>query len=303
MQLEEIAWDTGDVSIATRTPWVLELDGASLHSTLIELAGPVTLRLVRPVKLDDVRITGIDSEAGAPQLELHEVDGTTLTVGDEEPFHGTVDMTRVMLTKSQLVADTLVLESVTFKDAIVKAHELTARDANIAQVTLAFDDALFSASTLFNVLVTDCGSLKLLEGSVQNTRIAACRNPPMRVYYTDLVRAVVDGEIESDRSEWHRCIFGLHEPTDIVAWASPIAASEFCAHARALRGGDETVVNCSACEQRPDHVPNPCAIPAKGDNAPLSLASNFCPALRAVHDCADPLPVRTHPDPDMNSFP
>jgi hypothetical protein len=220
-QLEAAAWDTGDVSIATRTPWVLELDGASLRRTLIELTGPVTLRLVRPVTLDDVRITGTASDAGAPQLELHEVDGATLAVGDaEQSFHGSVHMTRATLTKSQLVADDVVLESVTFQEVIVKAHALTARDANIAQVTLAFDDALFSASTLFDVAVTECGSLKLLEASVQNTRIPACRNPPMRVYYSDLLRVVVDGEIESDRSEWTRCIFGLHEPTDIVAWGA-----------------------------------------------------------------------------------
>jgi hypothetical protein len=83
LQLDDAFWSTSDVSITSDTPWLLELDAASLRDVSIRLAGPVTVRFVRPVKLADVRVTGVATDSGAPELVLHEVDTGVLTVGDD----------------------------------------------------------------------------------------------------------------------------------------------------------------------------------------------------------------------------
>jgi hypothetical protein len=301
LRLDDAFWSTSDVSIASDTPWLIELDGASLRDVSIRLAGPVTLRFVRPVKLADVRVTGVATDSGAPELVLHEVGAGVLTVGDDvAAFHGAVRMTRTTLTGSQLIADLIALESVTIADTIIEAGELDADDADLAMTTLSFENATLAGSRLFDVEVTDCGTLELLAGSAEYLRIPACRNPPLRAYYTSISRSIVDGEVESDRAGWALVVFGLHEPTDIVAWTSHFTGAQFCAQSKALRLGDLTNVTCSTCDLDPEDAVNPCAVPS---TPPPIFADNLCPALQKVpKHCHTPLPVPTHPDPNTNFF-
>jgi hypothetical protein len=199
-----------------------------------------------------------------------------------------------------LIADTIALESVTIADTIVQAGELDADDADLARTTLSFENATLAGSRLFAVEITDCGALELLAGSAEYLRVPACRNPPLRAYYTSISRAIVDGDVESDRAGWSSVIFGLHEPTNVVGWSSHFTGDQFCDQSKALRLGDVTNVTCSTCELDPEEAVHPCAVPS---TPPPVFTNNLCPALQKMpKHCPPPLPVATHPDPNTNFF-
>jgi hypothetical protein len=295
IKLSDVDWHASNIGFSSRDPQTIEIDGASMEDVFIQLSGAVTLRITHPSKLERVRVTSGEPASAEPVLELLEVSGDLIVGGTSETFHGTVHATRTMLTKPQLIADRIVLESVTFKDAIIEAGDLDATDASITNATFSLEKAVISASTLFNVHVLSCGSLALLDDDTANLRVPPCSKPPLRVYRTKVVRGIIDGEIESDLSSWTRVAFGLHEPTNLVGWADHVNAARFCAKTESLKFGYFSVVDCSTCIE---DGPETCVIPP----SPPKFSKNYCPVLKKAPACKEPLPVRRHPEPITNFF-
>lgn len=294
-ELSGVDWQASNIGFSSRDPWTIELDGAAMQDVLIRLSGPVTVRITHAAKLENVRVASGEPASAQPALELLEVNGGLIVGGTEQPFHGTVRATRTMLTTPQLIADRIELESVTFKDAIIEADDLEASDASITNATFSLGNAVISASTLFNVHVRSCGSLALLDDDASNMRVPACSKPPLRVYRTKVVRGIIDGEIDSDLSSWTRVAFGLHSPTNLVAWAASVQSSKFCSNVESLKFGANSMVGCSTCIE---DGPETCVIPPM----PPELSKNYCPVLKKAPACEEPLPVRDHPEPITNFF-
>lgn len=295
LELHDVDWHASNIGFSSRDPVTIELGAAAMEDVYIQLSGAVTLRITHPIKLDRVRVASGEQGSAAPVLELLEVSGDLIVGGTNEPFHGTVHATRTMLATPQLIADRIELESVTFKDTIIQADDLDASDASITNAVFSLGNAVISASTLFNVHVQSCGSLALLDDDTANMRVPACSKPPLRVYRTKVVRGIIDGEIESDLSSWARVAFGLHSPTNLVAWADSVQSAKFCSEVESLKFGANSTVGCSTCIE---DGPDTCVIPP----SPSIPSKNYCPVLNKAPDCKEPLPVRHHPEPISNFF-
>lgn len=291
LEISDVHWEFVELMFSASEPLEIALKGAHLESASVRLRGPVTLRLSHNSSLVDVSIAGESTEAGSPTFELEHGTARGLTLGTTEAaFEGRARVLRTTLEGTQLVADSVELESITLADGFVRTQSLHAADAELMRTRLAFEDAVLSGSKLTESEVTGCGSLSLLTVEAIVSHFAACERT-MRVYGSKMLSAVANGPIESDSTSWQYPTIGLHAQTELVMWGSQMYAARFCEQAHSFEVESSSVL-CSACDQgvleEPDAV---CVIPPMGS----TISSNVCLPLLEPKECIEPLPERMRP--------
>jgi hypothetical protein len=286
--LRDIHWKQVNVSIQSSQPLTLELEGASLQDTFIQLEGPVLLRIVSSELFDQVRIGGSETDA-APQIEIEQVNGNNFLIGDNtQRFPGTVVVTGSVLQRAQFTSANLQLESVQFAYGLIDVANFEAADVTLLSIALSAQKGRVSGCTLERVQFTEYGSMTLLDTKVQRSYISASGDKPLRVYSGDIGRSAFDGIIESDKSNWFKVLFGVREPTEVTGWDGQFISVNFCANAKTARFSG--YVLCSRCEQGLAESDAVCAM-ASSDKA----FYNYCDKLNGPGHCPDPQPVRKRP--------
>ncbi len=277
--------------IEASTPLEVNLSHAVLRDVWIALRGPVTLRVSDHSDLTDVRISMVEDE-GEPRMVLEDSDALRLLVGSrDEAQVGSVSFTRARLQYAQVAARDIAVESVVSEWAVLNANRLRTVDLSDTGGRLSFDDGLFAAS---NFLLTDfarCGTASHASSTIEECMFDPCSAAPLRLYGSHLLKSFVDGEVESDESDWMWVRFGARAPTELMAWASSFQNINLCEHSKTVRLGENGAILCSHCDGRKKREII-CQLPG----AEVVLEDNdACPALTKAADCQAPLPIRERP--------
>lgn len=292
LRLRGLAWSHVNFSIEVTHPFVLEIEDAELHDVYVRLEGPVTLRIAR-TSLADVRVTSAEGAAAPSRVELAQVADGDFRLGGTRAFPGSVSIVRGSFRDAQIVAHDLYLESVSLQGGLVDANRLAATDSQFDHVVLSVENAVLSACLLEDMQLRECGSLTMIASDIERSSLNPCRDQPLRVYSSLVIRSLVDGPIESDTTRWEGVRFGRRAPTDLQLWDTRIMSSTFCESADSLRLGAGSTVRCSMCEQG---LPSGEAVCSE-TGLDHTLDAELCPAFEAVAACAEPH-VRERPVED-----
>lgn len=247
-------------------------------------------------KIQDLRVTGIATEAGRPELMFEGVRARGVRIGDgDQPFEGRVIARTSELLAAQLLADEVVLESSRLEDGLLHTHLLTGADAVLTALGIELDRALLSTSHVRKSQVTRCGDVTLASVNVTETLISACETP-LRMIDSRMVVGALDGAIEADGSRFETVLFGTRGPTELVFWSTGVQASGLCGGVQSLAIAEISSIQCSLCESDTFVPDATCELP-KSD---LSFKNNLCPGLTTgamLPRCSLPHPPRHRADP------
>jgi len=285
-----------NLSIRSSKPVSVRLDDATFADVFVSLEGAVTLAVTHSRSATDLRVVGAATPEARPRLQLSRVDATALLTGTQQTaFAGTISVDQLTLTDSQLVADQVELTSVTLIGGRIDAASLNATDTQISEAVLALGDGVLSASIVRRSSFERCHALSVIGSELHDDQVARCDGPPTRLYSALVTGGNLDGRIESDRATLDNLLFGLNEPTEVLAFSGKLDGVNFCAHAQHAVLGYEVLVRCAQCElglTEPDPV---CTVPA---SPPSVKKANFCELLQrpdALPRCEEPVPERPRP--------
>jgi len=280
-------------AIFSQTPIVVELENASLSGVTFSLRGDITLKIDRAVIFDGVTISSESEVERLPTLELIEIHGQRLFVGNgSKAFSGSFRATRSELDNCGIFARDVQFESVRIDQATIDTTILTGTDASLFDTVIGFQHAVLSASLLYRVEVPRCESLTTISSTIETTRISACSGSSYRAYSTDMIDVSLNGSIEIDKGYWEKVRFGSQQSTFVVGWDFELNAATFCEKSRSFRMGDSPTISCTRCETEFLHEPGAvCLLP--GSN-PI-IAEQNCAVFVQPGDCPEPIPSRTRP--------
>lgn len=282
-----------ELSITSQTPIVVELEHALLNNVTFSIQGHITLRISRASTFEGVRVISDSNLEGRPTFELIEVDGKRLFIGSEsKPFDGFFEVTRSELEDCGVFAHGVQLESVRISRAIVDASSLSGTDGSFFQTLIAFQDAVLSACSLYQVEISRCESLTSVSSMIEMARISACRDSPFRAYSTDMIDVSLNGSIEIDRGVWEKVRFGSREETFVVGWDFELSSSTFCRESQSFRIGGDPTLSCLRCDS--ESIEEPDAVCLLPQTYPAIKGRN-CAVFIQPDDCPEPNPSRTRP--------
>jgi len=291
LELRDARMDLANLVLRAERPVTVRLVEPSLRQTSIELRGPVRLEISRPRSLDELRIRGQASAAGAPSLYVAERSARGLVAGSPElPFEGTVDLTFVAASDSQLVADRVTVRSGTFYDGRIEAPQLDVLESELNQVTLRVGDGRIAASVVTLVEVTECGSFGLFASASTGSLFPACSDAPLRVYQSNVTDGLLDGVVDTDIADLCNVRLGQRSPTSLWLWSGTLLGSSLCEHTASVVVGGRAARN--ACEGPARQAGAICA--AEEDQ---KLDDNACEQLRTAPQC-EALPPHERPEQD-----
>jgi hypothetical protein len=290
-------WSRSNLTLVASSPWRVELHAPILDMVFLRLEGPVELHIDHANALEDLRITGVITAAGAPSLELRQVIGNALAIGDAvESFPGSVRLETAVLSESVLAPVRLELRSVELSKVRVLTSALSGTDASLVDAVIDADSVLLSAFKAARTRIQSCADATYVAGTVMDTSLASCRGGgALRVYDTKILSSAVDGIVESDGSSWEYVRLGVNAPSDVVLFLSSWSAVAICEGASRIGIGTASSVKCSGCKDLLDE-PDVCIIP--GDGRAPNIDANFCHLLTAdpkPAECVDPVPERIRP--------
>lgn len=311
-QLARAQWHASNLRIESEVPRTIAIDELTASEVWIELRGPVTLRIGRQggalftfgsgpptageEAISDLRVTGVATAAGAPQLHFEGVRARGVRIGDDaRPFPGRVSARSSELLAVQLLAHDVALESSRLDTGLLRAGTLSGADAVLTDLGIELGHALLANSDLRSSQLTRCGDVSLVLVSVTDSQLSAC-DAPLRMIDSRMSRTWLDGAVEGDDATFESTLFGTREPTDLVLWSGRLKNAGLCAGVQSLVLAELTGIECSMCE-RDTFVPDAvCTLP-KSD---IFLKNNLCPGLSSQDElaaCSLPYPDRHRADP------
>lgn len=293
LEVRDVHLDLVNLVLRAEQPVTVRLIDPWLRQTSVELRGPIRLELSKTRSLDELRIRGQASAAGAPSLYVAEGPARGLVAGSpERPFEGTVELGFVAARDSQLVADTVSVRSSTFYDGRIAARQLDVVESELDQVTLRLGDGRIVASVVTLVEVTECGSLGLFGTASKGSLFPACSAEPLRVYQSNVTDGLLDGSIDADVTDLCNVRLGQRSPTTLWIWSGTLLGSSLCEHTASVVVGARAARN--GCEGPRRQTGAICAV-----QEGLPLDDNACEQVRTAPVC-EALPPHERPEQDRN---
>lgn len=289
VQIDGARWTQLDVSVETVDPMTLELTSASLSQIQLRISGPVTVRVLDRAIATDLLVS---SDSPSAAVDFLDANVTSVRLGDEQAeFAGRLAITRSKITRANLVARDLTLESVELTSARVTAENLHWVDVTARQVKLSADTAVISASRLAAFEVLRCGLLAIHRTTLTSYAIPACSDGPTRLFGATLARGNLDGAFDVDDSTINGSVFGVSDTTDLKLWDTNLSSVNFCAGTDHVVVAGQASFDCAACQEL-DGTGVPIDACRQADNKLLFLKS--CRVLDVAPTC-DPTPIRMRP--------
>jgi hypothetical protein len=263
----------------------IELTRASLEHVSFELHGPVTLRLIDSVKLDDVRVTA----DGAAQIVIEGGHGDGLALAADS---GSAIMRRVAFEHLRVQLAQLELESVQLRSAEIAAQRFDATDATLHHLAVQADRVLLAASTVSMSEFGACTAFSGIAGSFESTHVSACLEPH-RIYGAMFNLSRIDGALALDRAGLTLTELGAADPGSADVWDSTLNRVTFCGDRQAFAFGGHSTVKCGHCDLAETPVePEACL----GKMAEFFLEStDSCAGFEGPPACAAGEPQRMRP--------
>jgi hypothetical protein len=297
VSLDAADWSHSNLAISASHALRIQLHAPALSNVFVSLEGPVLIQIDHTTALNDVRISGTASSAGAPSVELTEVTADAVTVGDShQPFPGDLALRNVTLQDSGLAPETLELESVSLVAIRIATHALMASDVRFKKVQLDADSALISSFAAGGSRMRLCDAT-LVAGKITQSALADCASGgAIRLYKSEITGSTMDGVFLHDNSKWEDNVVGALAPSDITVFQTSVFETTFCDSLSRLALGAQSVVKCSHCVRAFAEPAELCSIPNAAGSATFTV--NYCPLFTSGSPplaCEDPLPVRVRP--------
>jgi hypothetical protein len=296
--LDEPTWSHSNLTIVASAALPIALHSPDLSNVFLRLEGPVQLTIDHTDTLIDLRIAGVETNAGAPSVAFSQVTGQGVAIGDaDRGFPGMVSLRDVTFSDSVLAPRQLQLESASLSKVRVATQALSGTDGLLENVAIDSDTALLSAFDLKSVRMKSCHGLTLVADNIYNGGFSTCEGAGMiRLYESEILASAVDGAVESDGSHWETTRIGANSATSLVTFLSDLSAVRFCKPTNRLVLGEATSIMCSSCLRQLAEPAELCVVP--GADRLLKFQGNACPLLRMgvpIADCVDPIPARVRP--------
>jgi hypothetical protein len=247
VQIDGARWTQLDLSVETVDPLTLELTSAWLTQIQLRISGPVSVRVLNPTVATDLLVS---TDSPSASVDFLNADVISVRLGDEQAeFAGRLAITRSKITKANLVAHDLTLESVELTRARVMAENLHWVDVTARQAKLSADTALISASRLAAFEVLRCGLLSIHDTSLSSYAIPACSDGPTRLFASTLARGNLDGAFDVDGSTINTSVFGVSDTTDLKLWDTNLSSVNFCAGTDHVVIAGQASFDCAACQE------------------------------------------------------
>lgn len=294
--LDSPEWSQSNLTLIARVPWRISLRAPALSGVYLRLQGPVQLHIDHAAQIDDVRITGVSTPAGAPSVELVQSSAHALIVGDSEhQFAGPARLQDVVVSDTLMTGTTVELDSAVLMKVRIATHAVTGTDVSLTDAMIEADSVLLSALTASGSTIHSCTGATYVASTIQRSTLSGCGASVVIHLYSDkILSSAVDGSIDSDGSNWENTRLGIATTTDATFFHSTISAAIFCSAATHVALGSASEIKCSSCERQLE-ADDFCVVPS--ENQAPRIYSNYCiPLLSPVAQCEDPVPERVRPE-------
>jgi hypothetical protein len=298
LTLSGAEWSNVNLAIAAQSPLRVSLLAPRLSSVFIQLRGAVALHLAEASDVNDLRVAGLASPAGRPQLAMEHVGGKLLSVGENaHHFQGVVSVDSSVLEDLDVRAEKLVLGSVDLGKAALNIQSLSLVDAHVVDSTIDAEDSSMSVVALSRSRLHYTRRATIVEGRMNTTGISAEPGATVRLYNVTMAAGALDGSFELDGATIETTRIGVTASTELIAFGSAVSSNTFCENAALFAVGSFSVVQCNECGDW-FQAEQACLLPNQE-----SLGENFCPALSMSTDVAMDMDMDMDMDTDMAETP
>jgi hypothetical protein len=289
LRIEGANWAQLELDIETADPVTLELVSPQLTNLQMRVHGPVTLRVLDTQAVNDWMVA---TDSPAATVDLRDTQVKAVRFGDPQlPFAGKLSIARSTIAQASIDARDLALETVGLNDSRITAVHMEWVDVTSRRTKLSAGTAVISASRLSEMEIEQCELLSFHRSSLASYAIPSCTGGPTRLFESTLSRGSLQGAFDIDGSRIDETVFGMHDATDLLLWATSLSRVNFCA------GTDHVVVAgqgsflCATCREL-DGTGVPIDACVHEENKTSFLKS--CGVL-AVAPVCEPTPLRMRP--------
>jgi hypothetical protein len=288
------SWSRLVLRVEAEAPLQITLRHPELRAVDLQLKGPVHLQL-EDAQLEDVRIAGESAARGGPQLTFVRLAAQQLRIGAaERSFDGALSMRGCELSELALYVREITTESVKLGVGIVHAQSLSASDTSFANIDVQAEHSLLTAFETERCQLRLCNYASLISGRLNASHITGCEGSVVRMYSSIVTSGALDGEFESDDSDFENSILGATASTQIQAFQSRFSSDALCDSLGLLALDPASSIKCSGCDPGFEHGTAACELPAPPDAA-SPVHANYCASLRLrehLPHCDPDLPLR-----------
>jgi hypothetical protein len=283
------------VVFATEVPVEITLSAVSLKNVLLDLSGPVTLRLIGGSSLQDVFATLSGSTAdlqSAPRVYIEEGELRRVTIqglANGAPA-GSVELVRDFAQSISFSVETISVQSCELARVRLSSGELMVIDTELSVAELSLDHGFMASVGASDLRTTHCGDLTTAQVSVSGdaSEIGPCDF--LRFQASSIKNGLLDGVVHAESSSIEDTLIGMRVPTNLDAWSGRVDRARFCQHAGALRFDRIVNVICSSCQQAE-------ALSLCSMNGAPQRFDNSCALLEAEPpECVQPWPESVYPN-------
>jgi hypothetical protein len=290
LQLDRVDYTSVNLRLESAGPATFELDQPSLQAVSFELHGPITLRIVAPQLLSDVRIAADGGEAVTIEIEDGPGSAQGLTIAAEG---GSLVLRRTTVDHARFDVGSIELESSSLLNASLQGQRLDATDSAFEWLDSRVERSVLSACHVNQAEFSNCSAFSAVLGTFNRIHLADCAEDA-RLYGAEFNGGQLDPRLQLDTADLEQTIFGLGSASSIDAWNTTLSDVTFCADQPVSFGGIAQVF-CPHCYAH-DELPRPTLAVCTNDPADYELTRpEDCSGFEQLAKCDDPNPIRMRP--------